>query len=145
MIDGIVLSPLRQIDAPGGRVMHMLKATDPVFAGFGEIYFSTVDAGAVKAWKRHLRMTLNLACMHGRIRFVVFDPREDSPTFGEVQEIDLGPESYQLATIPPGVWGGFRGMAGFTSILANCASIGHDPAEAERCDADDPRIPYHWS
>lgn len=144
MIHDIRLTPLKQIETPGGKVMHMLKASDPVFAGFGEMYFSTVEGGVVKAWKRHLRMTLNLVCVHGSIRFVAYDARPDSPTFGRIQEIQLGPDNYQLATIPPGLWGGFSGISAETSILANCASIPHDPAEVERCGPRDPMIPYEW-
>ena len=41
MIDGVKVVPLRQIVDERGKIMHMLKATDPHFLGFGEIYFST--------------------------------------------------------------------------------------------------------
>src|SRR5690349_19661138 len=58
MIPGVVVSPLKQIPDERGMVMHMLKRTDAPFAGFGEIYFSIVNPGAVKAWKKHLQMTL---------------------------------------------------------------------------------------
>ncbi len=145
MIHGVVLTPLRQIPDERGCVMHMLRATDPVFAGFGEVYFSTVLPGAVKAWKRHQRMVLNVVCLHGAIRFVCYDDRPSSPTHGAVQEIALSPQSYQLATIPPGVWTGFTATSAETAILANCASIPHDPAESDRRAADDPAIPYLWN
>ena len=42
MIDGVRLTPLRIIGDERGSVMHMLRATDAHFAGFGEVYFSTV-------------------------------------------------------------------------------------------------------
>ena len=65
MIPGVVITPLKQIPDERGKVMHMLKRTDPHFSGFGEIYFSVVNPGAVKAWKKHLQMTLNLAVIQG--------------------------------------------------------------------------------
>ena len=107
MIDGVVLTPLRQILDERGKVMHMMKATDPNFAEFGEIYFSRVFPGAVKAWHIHDRMTINYAVPHGKIKLVLFDEREGSPTYGEINEIFLGEDNYQLVTMPPFVWNGF--------------------------------------
>ena len=146
MIHDVILTPLKQIRGDKGMVMHMLRSTDPVFTEFGEIYFSTVPPGAVKAWKRHVRMTLNIACIHGEARFVIYDDRPGSPSHGTVQEIVLGPESqYLLVTVPPGLWTGFTTTGDALSIVANCASLPHDPAETERRDATDPAIPYTWS
>ena len=73
MIEGVRIVPRARIPDERGTVMHMLKATDPEFLGFGEIYFSTVYPGVVKGWHRHTEMTLNYACVHGRIKLVLFD------------------------------------------------------------------------
>jgi len=40
MIHGVKIIPLRQVVDERGKIMHMLKATDPHFIKFGEIYFS---------------------------------------------------------------------------------------------------------
>jgi dTDP-4-dehydrorhamnose 3,5-epimerase len=144
MIDGVVVTPLRQIPDERGKVMHMLRVDSPVFMQFGEIYFSTVFPGAVKAWHIHKEMTLNYAVPHGRVKFVLYDDRPASPSRGEVQEIFLGPDSYNLVTVPPRVWNGFKGIGTETAIVANCASIPHRPDEIERIPAADPRIPYDW-
>ena len=47
MIDGVKIVPLRQIVDERGKIMHMLKATDPHFITFGEIYFEKAPGGAV--------------------------------------------------------------------------------------------------
>ena len=57
-----------------------MKETSAGYAGFGEAYFSQVDKGAIKAWKRHKKMTLNLLVPVGEIKFVLFDDREASNT-----------------------------------------------------------------
>ena len=145
MIDGVRITPLRQICDERGKVMHMLRADAPGFSGFGEIYFSTVFPGAIKGWHVHHRMVLNYAVPVGRIKFVLYDDREGSATRGEVQEIFLGPDNYQLVTVPPFVWNGFKGIGTEMALVANCASIPHDPSEIERMDPFDPRIPYDWS
>jgi dTDP-4-dehydrorhamnose 3,5-epimerase len=145
VIDGVRVTALRQILDERGKVMHMLRCDAPGFAGFGEIYFSAVFPGAIKGWHVHRRMTLNYAVPHGRIKFVLYDDRPESPTRGELQELFLGPDNYVLVTVPPMVWNGFKGIGTETAIVANCASIPHDPAEIERRDPFDPSIPYDWS
>jgi dTDP-4-dehydrorhamnose 3,5-epimerase len=145
MIDGVTITPLRQIHDERGKVMHMLRSTDPHFRQFGEIYFSCVYSGVVKAWHVHDRMVLNYAVPVGKIKFVLYDDREGSPTRGEVQEIFMGPDHYCLVTVPPLVWNGFKGVGGEMAVVANCASIPHDPDEIRRLPPDDPSIPYDWS
>lgn len=144
MIEGVVLTPLRRIADERGVVMHMLKRTDPHFREFGEIYFSVVRPGVVKGWHRHERMTINYAVVHGMIKLVLYDAREGSSTRGKVMEVFIGDWDYRLATVPPGVWNGFKGIAEFPSIVANCATIPHDPAEISRLPPDDASIPYSW-
>ena len=145
MIHGVSLTPLKQILDERGKVMHMLRATDPHFVQFGEIYFSCVHPGAIKGWHIHKRMILNYAVPYGKIKFVLYDERHDSPTRGQVEEHFLGPDNYCLVTVPPMVWNGFKGIGTDTAIVANCASIPHDPGEIERLQPNDPRIPYDWA
>lgn len=144
MIEGVIVTPLRQIVDERGKVMHMLRSDAPHFQGFGEIYFSTVHPGVVKGWHRHQRMVLNYAVPSGLIKFVLHDDREGSPTRGETNHFFIGPENYLLVTVPPMVWNGFKGIGDETAIVANCASIPHDPTEIERMDPFDPSIPYDW-
>ena len=145
MIDGVEVTPLKQILDERGKVMHMLRCDDPHFKQFGEIYFSCVHPGAIKAWHRHKKMTLNYAVPYGKIKLVLYDDRKNSPTHGELVELFLGPDNYQLVTIPPKVWNGFKGVGTETSIVANCATLPHDPDEIERMDPFDNDIPYDWS
>ena len=48
MIKGVLIKPLSQIADERGKVMHMLRADEPYFEQFGEIYFSVVYPGVVK-------------------------------------------------------------------------------------------------
>jgi dTDP-4-dehydrorhamnose 3,5-epimerase len=125
--------------------MHMLRVGDPAFQQFGEIYFSCIYPGAIKGWHIHKKMTLNYAVPHGHIKFVLYDDRKESTTRGEVQELFLGPDNYCLVTVPPMVWNGFKGFGSEMAVVANCASIPHDPNEIDRCDPFDPAIPYDWT
>jgi dTDP-4-dehydrorhamnose 3,5-epimerase len=144
MIEGVTVTPLKQIFDERGKVMHMLRADSDVFTNFGEIYFSCTHPGAIKAWHMHKLMTLNYAVIFGEIKFVLFDNRPESSTKGMIQEFFLSPENYCLITVPPLIWNGFKGVGSKTSIVANCATIPHDPNEIERRPAFDPSIPYNW-
>jgi dTDP-4-dehydrorhamnose 3,5-epimerase len=144
MIDGVAIHPLKRIPDERGTIFHMLKRTDAHFREFGEIYFSSVYQGVIKGWHLHHQMTLNYACIAGRIKLVLYDDRAQSPSRGQVQEIFLGPDNYVLVVVPPQVWNGFKGLAP-ESIVANCATLPHDPDEIVRLDPFSPQIPYDWS
>ncbi|MBX7148125.1 dTDP-4-dehydrorhamnose 3,5-epimerase family protein [bacterium] len=144
-IDGIVLTPLRQIADERGAVLHMLRADAEGFTRFGECYFSEIRPGAVKAWKCHHKQTQNLAVPVGRIRLVIYDAREHSKSHGQLQVIELGrPDAYSRVKILPGLWYGFSCISSVPALLANCADIPHDPSESEVKPVDDPFIPYQW-
>jgi dTDP-4-dehydrorhamnose 3,5-epimerase len=144
MIDGVSVKALRRISDERGLIMHMLRSDDPEFQQFGEIYFSTIYPGVIKAWHLHSEMALNYAVVVGMIKLVLCDQRDGSPTKGEIQELYIGQENYQLVTIPPDIWNGFKGIGTQMAIVANCATIPHDPAEISRIDPFDPSIGYDW-
>lgn len=145
MIDGVEINQLNIIPDERGMILKMLRNDDPVFKEFGEIYFSLIYPGVVKGWHIHKKMTLNYAVISGLIKLVLFDDRDASPTKGEVQEIFLGRENYKLVTIPPMIWNGFKGIGTEPAIVANCATIPHDPDEIERMDPFENDIPYDWT
>ena len=132
MIQGVEIHPLRQIPDERGKIMHMLKASDKHFEKFGEIYFSVVYPGVIKGWHLHKKMVLNYAVVSGMIKLALFDDRRKSSTEGQIQEIFIGEDNYCLVKIPSGVWNGFKGIGTKPAIVANCATIGHDPAEIVR-------------
>lgn len=144
MINGVVIKELKQIPDERGKIMHMLRRDDENFEQFGEIYFSVVYPGVIKAWHLHKKMTLNYAVISGMIKLVLFDGRKDSPTFKEIQEIFIGEDNYLLVKIPFGVTNGFKGIGTKPAIVANCATLAHDPDEIVRIDPLKNDIPYNW-
>jgi dTDP-4-dehydrorhamnose 3,5-epimerase len=145
MIEGVVISPRRIIPDDRGKVMHVLKATDPEFERFGEVYFSTIYPGVVKGWHLHREMVINYAVPIGTIKLVLFDDRLGSKTRGEFQEIYLGVDNYCLVKVPVKVWNAFKGVGVEPALVVNCATIPHDPHEIERLDPHSDKIPYDWS
>ena len=144
MIEGVSIHPLKQIPDERGKIMHMLRVDDSHFERFGEIYFSVVYPGVIKGWHLHKQMTLNYAVIVGMIKLVLYDDREESPTRGELMELFIGESNYMLVKIPPKVWNGFKGVGTQPAIVANCATLPHDPEEIVRMDPSDNHISYNW-
>jgi len=144
MIKGVEVIPLKQITDERGKIMHMLRSDAKHFEKFGEIYFSAVYPQVIKGWHLHKKMVLNYAVVEGMIKLVLFDGRKNSPTKGEIMELFIGEGNYCLVKIPCGIWNGFKGIGGKTAIVANCATIPHDPDEIIRLDPFSKKIPYNW-
>ena len=138
-LDDILLTPLKRIPTAGGDVLHALKASDFGFNGFGEMYFSWVKQGAVKAWKCHQHMTLNLVVPVGEVSFVFYLTNEKSRFRTE----SIGEERYVRLTVPPRIWFGFLGKAPGSSLLMNVADVEHDPNEVLRKPLT--AFNYNWS
>ena len=144
MIDGVKVISLKKIPDERGVVMHMLKATDPHFEEFGEIYFSTVYPCVIKGWHLHKKMTINYAVPVGMIKLVLYDQRENSQTKGNIMELFIGEDNYVLVQVPFGIVNGFKGMGTKPAVVANCATIPHDPDEIVRIAPFTKDIPYDW-
>jgi len=132
----LLITPLKRIKVAGGDVLHGMKCSDPGYLDFGEAYFSIVEAGAIKAWKRHLRMTLNFVVPLGEVLFVFMDEE------GVIREEVVGKNRYVRLTVPPGIWFGFKGLFSPYSLVLNVADIPHDSSEIERKNLDE--INYNW-
>ena len=135
-----LLTPLKKINVEGGDVLHAIKKNDAGFVDFGEAYFSIIESRAIKAWKRHRKMTLNLVVPIGKIKFVMCSSLEEkNPKFNEVI---LSTNNYFRLTVPPMVWLGFQGLSNELSILLNVSDIPHDPIESDRINFND--IEFDW-
>ena len=140
MIPDVLLTPLLAIEMPGGGILRALKQSEKGYSGFGEAYFSQVDKGMIKAWKRHKKMKLNLIVPIGEIKFVLFDNRE--PNKELFQEVILSKDNYCRLTIPPMIWVGFQGVHLNESIILNIANIEHQSAEVDKKELNE--INYDW-
>ena len=135
-MDGVILTPLKQIHHPKGDVFHGMKKSDDGYDGFGEAYFSTINQDDIKGWKKHTEMTLNLVVTVGEIKFVVYD--EETKEFFSVT---LSQNNYQRLTVKPNLWMAFQGVGEYNMLL-NLASIEHNPNEAINIDLSE--IKYEW-
>lgn len=123
----IIIKPLKRIPLKDGDLLHALKSSESEFHGFKEAYFSCIKPNKIKAWKRHLRMTMNLIIPVGRVHFNFYN--NDKTIL--VNTI-IGEENYARITVPPMIWFGFKGLSSETSYVLNISNELHDPLEIER-------------
>ena len=141
-ITEVTTTPLSIIDTKGGAVLHAIKRSDYGFSGFGEAYFSTIEHNAIKGWKRHKKMVLNLIVPIGSVRFILYDDRNNQ--INKFQEVVLSLKSgYARLTVPPMIWVGFQGLDIHPSIVLNIASIEHSSEEIDQKELDE--IKFNWS
>lgn len=146
MIQGVIVKEMKKIPDDRGKILHIIKSTDSDYDKFGEVYCSTVYPGIVKGWHLHTEMTLNYVVLKGKIKFVLHDNREDSPSFGKTQVIYIGDDNYVRVTVPPNVWNGFMGVGLEESFIVNFTDIPHDPNEIKRMDPHNNEIiDFDWS
>ncbi len=123
----IIIKTLNKFHLPEGDVLHALKSNENEFNGFQEAYFSTIKENKIKAWKRHLNMTMNLIVPVGSVQFNFYDNQKNL-----LINIIIGEENYARITVPPNIWFGFKGLSSKTSFILNISDLSHDPSEVER-------------
>ena len=117
----------KRINVEGGDVLHVLKSDEKQFAGFQEAYFSTIKYNYIKAWKRHMKMTMNLIVPIGKVQFIFYSHSGEL-----IKNVIIGEENFCRITVPPEIWFGFKGLSENDSYILNISNIKHNPNEIER-------------
>jgi len=147
MINGVHTKQLRVLPDERGRLMEILRNDDDFFIKFGQVYMTTTYPGVVKAWHLHKKQTDNVCCVHGMIKLVLYDQREDSPTFKEVNQFYLGIHNPLLVQIPADVYHGWMCVSQEEAIVVNVPTKVYNPKDPDehRLDPHKNDIPYRWS
>ncbi len=146
MIDGVKIKKLRVIPDERGRLMEILRKDDELFCQFGQVYVTTTYPGVVKAWHLHKEQTDNVACVQGMIKLVLYDSREQSPTFKQIDQFYLGLHNPLLVQIPRGVYHGWMCVSPEEAIIMNIPTecYNYDDPDELRLNPHGNDIPYDW-
>ena len=145
IIEGVVLTPLKQIKDERGAVFHVMKNDSETFYSFGEAYFSKINENIIKGWKFHKEMKQNFCVPYGKLKLVLFDNRVNSPSKGVIDEIILcDDENYIRVTIPENIWYSFKCLSEEYCLLLNIANIKHKKNESLHMHLNNNIIPYIW-
>ena len=137
LLDKIKVIPLNILKSPSGKIMHVLKKNQLKNWSFGEAYFSIIKFNKTRAWKYHLKMTLNLVVPKGKVKFVFYSKKDNI-----FKTIQIGEKKYSRLMVPPKIWFGFKGIGKPESIILNLANIQHNPKEVLRCKKN--KIKFNW-
>ncbi|MBC7251769.1 MAG: dTDP-4-dehydrorhamnose 3,5-epimerase family protein [Anaerolineae bacterium] len=147
MIEGVTVRKLRLIPDERGFLMEMLRSDWEEFDKFGQVYVTAVYPGVVKGWHYHKIQTDRFVCVAGMAKVVLYDGREGSPTYGEVNEFFMGVQNPILLKIPPGVMHGFKGISQEMTLIVNIPSelYNYEHPDEYRLPAHTDQIPYDWA
>ncbi len=109
---------------PSGDIMRILKNKEVKNWNFAEAYFSKIKYNKIKAWKYHLKMSLNLVVPMGRVKFVFYFNKTKN-----FKVIELGEKKYSRISIPPRIWFGFKGLSKKDSLILSLTNLEHNPNE----------------
>ena len=147
LIQGVSTRRLRLIPDERGFLMELLRSDWPEFEKFGQVYVTAVYPGVVKGWHYHKKQTDNFVCVKGMAKVVLYDPREGSPTRGQVNEFFIGELNPMLVQIPPGVYHGFKGISQDIALIVNIPTelYNYEQPDEYRLPPHTAEIPYDWS
>lgn len=147
LIDGVAARRAKVIPDERGRLGEIMRADDPWFEKFGQVYFTTTCPGVVKAWHYHKKQTDHFYVIRGMLKIALYDEREDSPTYQMVNELYLGEYCPGLVRIPPGVQHGWMCVGRTEAYIVNIVSEMYNYTEPDefRTHPHDNRIPYDWA
>lgn len=147
VIEGVAVRRAKVIPDERGRLGEIMRADDPWFEKFGQIYFTTTGPGVVKGWHYHKKQIDHFYVLKGLVKIALYDDRDDSPTHGVVNQIYLGEHSPGLLRIPPGVQHGWMCVSRDEAYILNVVSEMYDYKEPDefRTAPHDNHIPYDWA
>ena len=112
------INKLKKFDDERGSVLHGMKSNDKECFGIKEVYFSTVNYGFYKGWKKHQKMVLNLIVIEGQVLFYLADNQ-----FSEFKEIIICKNDLKRITIMPNQWLSFTSLVKPSSKIMNIANL----------------------
>jgi dTDP-4-dehydrorhamnose 3,5-epimerase len=144
---GVQVRPLPTFTDQRGTVCELFDPRwrwhpDPlVFA-----YCFTIRPGAVKGWNLHREHEDRYALVQGEMALVLFDPRPDSPTCGEVCTIHLSAHSRCLVNVPKNIWHADHNVGSTDLLVVNFPTTPYDHANPDkyRLPIDTNLIPYSF-
>jgi len=109
-------------------------------------YSFTIRPGYAKGWNLHRENEDRYAIIAGEMELVLFDPRSESPTCGEVCRIVLSEHHRCLVNIPKYVWHADRNIGATDAVVINFPTSPYDHANPDkyRLPLDTELIPHSF-
>jgi dTDP-4-dehydrorhamnose 3,5-epimerase len=147
VIEGVKIKKLKVIPDERGRLMEMLRCDDDFFSKFGQAYMTAAYPGVVKGWHYHKIQADNMIIIKGMMKVVLYDDRNNSKTYKEINEFFVGEHNPALIHIPAGVLHGFKCISETEAICINITTepYNYEKPDEYRVDPHSKEIPYDWT
>jgi dTDP-4-dehydrorhamnose 3,5-epimerase len=148
LIDGVVCREVRNVVTANGVMTELYRPDWGVVEGtVRQAIHVALRGGAISAWHQHRGRSDFLFPLSGHLRLVLFDPRDDSPTHGQVDVLHLSPYRPMLVAVPPFIWHGLQNLSTDVSSFVNFFDQPYDYGDPDewRLPADTAEIPYRFS
>lgn len=146
-IDGVVLRSLvTQADERGTLTeiydLRWNLLSDPLVY----VYEFTIRPGYAKGWIMHRLQTDRLMLLRGAVRVVLYDGREQSPTFGLINQITVTEYNRMVICYPAGVWHALQNVGTSDSVLINMPTqpYQHEDPDKYRLPLSNDLIPFRF-
>jgi dTDP-4-dehydrorhamnose 3,5-epimerase len=130
-----------------GYFMEVLRDDDSMLERFGQFSVSLSYPGVIKAFHYHLKQDDIWFFPKGNAQVVLYDIRQDSPTYQQTDVYYMGENNPITLLIPRGVAHGYRVLGQEPAIityLTNQSYHSNDPDEY-RIPFNDPQIGFDWT
>lgn len=147
-IDGVIVRTLPIQSDPRGDISELISEewAEIVKDGIPYAYAVGHQPGIVKGWVVHELQDDRIAHITGRLRWVLYDGRTDSPTQGMVQEVTSTERRRTLMVTPAGVWHAVENVGTDEAIMINFPTrpYNHADPDKRRLPIDSPEIPFDF-
>ncbi len=149
-IHGVSIKELKTFPDDRGFFRELIRVTDPFFSeGFAQWSHSKMGKNTVKAWHFHHLQVDWWYVPFGLVQTVLYDNREESPTYQQKMEFFLGDaESGKdarsvVVKIPQGVIHGCKVLSDFAHLFY-ITSRTYDPNDEGRFPFNSGPVPHAW-
>lgn len=144
-IDGVVITPLKTFPDDRGYFREISRIGDTQLKNCAQISATLSYPGVIKAFHYHNKQDDLWYCASGNILAVMYDRREDSPTYQQTQTVPLGDHAPGTLFIPHGVVHGYKVLGNVHALVIYSTSHIYDPEDELRIAHDDAQINFDWS
>lgn len=148
LIHGVSVREVPHVPRDHGVITEVYRPEwDPTSTPVVQVYQSRLFPGAIGAWSCHARTIDRLFVNQGHLKVVLYDGREESPTFNTVNELHVGDARPAFVVIPVGGWHGLQNLGTSDALVLNLPTEAYDYADPDhyRLPYDTTEIPYTWS
>lgn len=110
------------------------------------VYSFSIKPGFVKGWNLHKLHEDRYMILQGEMELVLYDPRPESSTYGQVNCIVLSDKDRRIVNVPINVWHADYNIGTQDVVVVNMPTTpyDHENPDKYRLPIDSPLIPYSF-